>query len=211
MSHVLWRAGIVGKPKTLTKASHLPDAIKKFEREFLDLKPDEKGYLLNWDNNHWPKDGIWFPDPDELVTTVFDRMQGTDKAGLDAFVRTSKDGKIVRLKAVEKDFGGSFDYSGTITPKCSQFCAEVVREFPAAELWGIYNPRYIAGTTTLSQHFYGNAVDWHFDTMNEGDEFHRWTSNNKGKFDIAHSLWRVEDHFDHEHDDFNPQGTGGSL
>ena len=73
--------------------------------------------------------------------------------------------------------------------------------------------RTIAGTSTWSQHAYGNAVN----TMCAGELHHSlamWCSANRGALRIAHLLADpyfpspLGDHFNHVHTDFYPQWGG---
>lgn len=84
---------------------------------------------------------------------------------------------------------------------------------------GIYNRRNIAGTSTWSQHAWGNAIDIVIgSTTNvlnselaqaKMDMMAGWTAANHNALRVATQLWRANaDHMNHMHVDFWPQGTG---
>lgn len=94
-----------------------------------------------------------------------------------------------------------------------------LKRFPALSILGIYECRYILGTTQLSQHAYGNAVDWGGSTALL-DSLARWQYHlaRKGWLPIAQLLWRghdwftgagVYDHYNHLHDSGKPMLSGG--
>lgn len=109
------------------------------------------------------------------------------------------------------------------------FAGSIVGATPAAARWitalnylfgpglthSVVSVRYIAGTTTWSQHAYGNAVDT---MVAYPGALHRqiafFGDANRTAFSIAHLLADpyfpspLGDHYNHVHVDFYPQGTG---
>jgi hypothetical protein len=95
------------------------------------------------------------------------------------------------------------------TPAAALYAGAVRATFGNLPL-GIVAHRNIAGTSTLSQHNWGNAVD----VMCTGD-LHRqvayWSDANRALFSIAHLLADpyfpspLGDHYSHVHADFFPQ------
>lgn len=78
---------------------------------------------------------------------------------------------------------------------------------------GIYNCRKIAGSSTWSQHSWGNALDIGVKDKATGDKvvkfLHRQLRHTEQyRFNIEHCLWWVENHYDHVHIDFSPNYTG---
>jgi hypothetical protein len=102
------------------------------------------------------------------------------------------------------------------TPAEQRYAAALFSVFPSLKSAGVYSRRKILGSTTWSQHAWGNAIDVVGGTteMNAGAN---WSFANRANYNIAHLLWQgrnminglgVYDHFNHFHSDFNPQGTG---
>jgi hypothetical protein len=102
--------------------------------------------------------------------------------------------------------------------------------FPTAGSMGIYNRRYISGTTTWTQHSWGNAVDitspaWmlkpplyasaaeaalpkYADHMAYMDRVNQWIMTNAYKYHVRYRAWRRYMHYNHIHVDFNPKQYG---
>jgi hypothetical protein len=100
---------------------------------------------------------------------------------------------------------------GGATPAASLYAGVITQVFGVP--LGITAVRYIAGTSTWSQHAYGNAVD----AMATGSLLHRiasFANANRSTFSIAHLLadpWFPSprgDHFNHCHADFEPSYGG---
>ena len=78
---------------------------------------------------------------------------------------------------------------------------------------GIYNRRFIAGTTTWSQHAWGNAMDIGVARAHRpalGDRLKAWirTEDRAGRLDIGLILWQVRSHYDHLHIEGSPKMYG---
>lgn len=71
----------------------------------------------------------------------------------------------------------------------------------------VWNCRKIAGSTTYSQHSWGNAIDILGPTKTL-DEVAFWLQEHRDQLDIRVLLWRVKNHYDHIHIDFWPKGYG---
>lgn len=105
------------------------------------------------------------------------------------------------------------------------------RQFPDVASMGIYNRRPIAGTSTWSQHSWGNAVDITSpvsvarmkngplagqvirDTRNPEhmaylDRVNRWLDGNRYRLGIRVKLWRTTSHWNHIHIDMYPRQYG---
>ncbi len=113
--------------------------------------------------------------------------------------------EIVEVQIEYKKVGG-------ITPAAARCIGVVFAQFGGMPI-GTVAVRFIAETTTWSQHAYGNAVDF----MCEG-ELHRrlayFLDANRGGLDIAHLLADpyfpspLGNHYNHVHVDFFPQWGG---
>ena len=79
---------------------------------------------------------------------------------------------------------------------------------------GVYNRRYIGGTTTWSQHSWANGLDLYVVTIEEGDQLYAWLRSQREELGIRVLLWRVSGHWNvspprrHLHADFWPKGIG---
>lgn len=95
-----------------------------------------------------------------------------------------------------------------ITPSADRIRSQVRGRWPEAEIQ-VYNRRYIAGTTTWSQHAWGNALDI-FAPMPMLDEIADFLRGRKraGILPVGLILWRVANHFDHIHVEGEPKQTG---
>lgn len=76
---------------------------------------------------------------------------------------------------------------------------------------GVYNRRPIAGTSTWSQHAWGNA--WDIGVKGPklmGDQLVDYlrTEDRAGRLSVGTILWQVKDHFDHVHVEGDPKKTG---
>lgn len=94
------------------------------------------------------------------------------------------------------------------TKAALKYRGDMLLHFPLLVDWGITNCRHIAGSTSWSQHAWGNAVDLHPLTKSYGDKAYAYVQANAARLSVAHLLWQVPDHYDHIHADFNPQGVG---
>lgn len=103
-----------------------------------------------------------------------------------------------------------------ITASVAQIKADVEREFAAdfaaGRLYqlGVYNRRPIAGTSTWSQHSWGNAWDIGVKDPTTGDRVHSYLAAKRlaRALPIGTILWRVRNHFDHIHVEGVPKQTG---
>jgi len=101
---------------------------------------------------------------------------------------------------------------GGVTPACARCIGVVFAAFGSMPI-GTVAVRFIEGTTTWSQHAYGNAVDF----MCSG-ELHRriafFVDANRSGLDVAHLLADpyfpspLGDHYNHVHVDFHPAWGG---
>ena len=78
---------------------------------------------------------------------------------------------------------------------------------PRVKMLGIWNCRKISGSSSWSQHSWGNAVDIGVPSLAYGDQVRNYLKRHP-RFNIEHDLWRVPDHFDHHHIDFSPNHSG---
>lgn len=87
---------------------------------------------------------------------------------------------------------------------------------------GAYVCKHIAGSYVMSQHSYGNAVDFGRDSMSELEDLARYLLDNAGALDLQHlivgdRIWTrgygwshySGDYHYHVHVDFTPQYSGG--
>lgn len=93
--------------------------------------------------------------------------------------------------------------------------------YPTVRFLGAYVCKHIVGSSTLSQHSYGNAVDFGRDTMAQLEDMAHYAVDNAGELHLAHAIvanriwepstgWRPyygEYHY-HLHLDFSPQYSG---
>jgi hypothetical protein len=98
--------------------------------------------------------------------------------------------------------------SSNATSNVDRFIKPCWDAFPQLEYWGCYNCRRIAGSSSWSEHAWADALDLHPFTMTYGDQVYRWCMNNRGRFNITRVLWRVANHYDHLHVDFDPDHSG---
>lgn len=94
-----------------------------------------------------------------------------------------------------------------------------LHRFPNLHLLGIYACRYILGTTTLSQHAYGNAADWSGSVALMDNVAHwQYQMTKRGWLPMSQLLYRghdwfsggsVYDHYSHLHDSGKPMLSGG--
>lgn len=75
---------------------------------------------------------------------------------------------------------------------------------------GVYNRRYIAGTTTWSQHAWGNAIDLGVVSPTQMDTIVADLKLKKasGELPVGTILWRVRNHYDHAHVEGSDKRTG---
>ena len=101
---------------------------------------------------------------------------------------------------------------GGATPACARCIGVVFAAFGSMPI-GVVAVRFIEGTSTWSQHAYGNAVDF----MVAGEEHRRiayFLNANRGGLDIAHLLADpyfpspLGNHWGHVHADFAPAWCG---
>jgi hypothetical protein len=115
---------------------------------------------------------------------------------------------------VELEFNFPTSGIGGATPNAARWIAAVNTLF-GPQVHSVVSVRYIAGTTTWSQHAYGNAVDT---MVSYPGKLHHdiafFADANRGAFSVAHLLADPyfpsprRDHLNHVHVDFYPQGTG---
>lgn len=78
---------------------------------------------------------------------------------------------------------------------------------------GQYNRRKISGSSTWSQHSWGNALDFMVkgsslaEMKKNGDPIFAWLNANRTALGIRVLLWQVKDHYDHIHADFWAKGV----
>ena len=142
------------------------------------------------------------------VPVDFDVKETGDTLLLETIRRLGKlDGSKTRIviKIEYKRVGG-------VTPACARCIGVVFAAFGSMPI-GTVAVRFIEGTTTWSQHAYGNAVDF----MVAGEEHRRiafFLDANRSGLDIAHLLADpyfpspLGNHYNHVHADFYPQWGG---
>lgn len=93
---------------------------------------------------------------------------------------------------------------------------ELREAFPEVRA-GEWNCRKISGSSTWSQHAWGNAldlhhVDWPYEVSDRNkaflDPIHRWLKTYRKELSIRTMLWQTRHHFDHIHIDGWPKGYG---
>lgn len=93
------------------------------------------------------------------------------------------------------------------TPAAERAERAVLQRYgPLVTKVGQYNRRPIAGTTTWSQHSWGNALDFHVRNKAHGDQIADWLRANAKALGVRTTLWWVRSHYDHIHVDFWPRG-----
>jgi hypothetical protein len=128
------------------------------------------------------------------------------KVGDMVLLDTSTPDVVLRIRVVETEVLAAPPSVGTAPLR--NFHQAVFGQFKELESWGICNCRFIAGTNTWSQHAYCNAEDLNGPSMAYMDNVHKWIMQNKDKYNIHYVAWRVADHYDHIHVDFDPWGQG---
>lgn len=212
-SDLLYITSTVGQ-QDATRELHLPDALSRLESRAATLKLRDGNLCLNWQDADWKRQGLWLP-PEEGLERIAERLQGAKSPGVDGFLRGARGAKgpTYRTRSVEKYDGSDFTYSGIITPGLKQIAELVFAEFgddPALSNGGVYNKRYIAGTTKWSQHAYGNAIDLMIGSdMHLGDQIARFLRANERRVGgYCELLWRVPSHYDHIHVSASPCRAG---
>ena len=127
---------------------------------------------------------------------------------LEVFRRLAKlDGSKTRV-IIEVEY----QRTGGATPAAARCIGVVFAAFGSMPI-GVVAVRFIEGTSTWSQHAYGNAVDF----MVAGEPHRQlamFLNANRSGLDIAHLLADpyfpspLGNHYNHVHVDFNPQWTG---
>lgn len=116
-----------------------------------------------------------------------------------------------------------------LTEPIQKLRAEVFAVFDRARDLGAFNCRKISGSSTWSQHAYGNALDigaplsadaegrldWNGNPttglgydVRYGDEILVWLRANRERFGLGTILWRVRRHYDHLHVEGSPKLRG---
>lgn len=116
------------------------------------------------------------------------------------------------------------------TPALDQIRKALWAEYAGTSLvsWGVWNRRRIAGSTSWSQHAWGNAEDVSSPTA-KGldhrtellDDVAAWLRGHRAVLPIGTVLWQTKDHYDHVHYEAVPkmkgtppkssQGTGDAM
>lgn len=105
--------------------------------------------------------------------------------------------------------------------KADRCWSAVKAEFPKVQFLGAYVCKRVAGTYTLSQHSYGNAVDFGAGSMDALYDIARWLVNRAAELDLEHvivddriwtrgyswSSYSGDRHY-HVHVDYVPQYSG---
>jgi hypothetical protein len=101
------------------------------------------------------------------------------------------------------------EYAGPATPAIRTVWRRVARNWGGTSLenWGVFVCRRIAGSSTWSQHAYGNAVDFHASTT-VMDAIAGYCRGESMRDVVAQVLWKVPDHWDHVHVSGRPMHTG---
>ena len=140
--------------------------------------------------------------PDTL-DRLEDRLRSSEIG--DFFVVEPDKGRTAWVRAVRKE-EPDVDAPGGLTPSAAKLYEEIWGKFPnGLTYWGGFNCRSIAGTSSWSQHAWGNALDVHTATMGLGDDVARFCRTLKL---AAETLWKVPNHFDHVHVTAAPKKAG---
>lgn len=152
---------------------------------------------------------------DELHKILDDRMKHMELGDM-LIVRALKDDHRIAIRKVNvkpplqiRDIGGN--------ARIDRLNALIVREFQGKGLqnWGVCVRRYIAGTTTWSQHSpwpqdscESNAIDYG-GSMYLLDQVFRYTQRLKAQGEpVGTVLWRVSGHWNHLHLEAEPHRPG---
>jgi hypothetical protein len=120
----------------------------------------------------------------------------------------SPKGALIAVRKIQIPDVNYPNISSNATPAVKNLIKPLWDEFPALDYWGCYNCRRIANSSSWSQHAWADAIDIHAPTMAYGDKVNHWLNANKGRFNLTRVLWRVANHYDHLHIDFDPDRGG---
>lgn len=208
-----FRYPIAHRGKRWGRPYHLDNAIVALHHQ---MDPYQgKGYQLDDGDG----DG-WGARARSLVTSLHILRHAMARAHVGAVWRIRPVGHKVsvwKMKKVDIDPAVKADTEGTNA--IDIIVGSTLKHFPAVGLGGIYVCRYIAGTSSLSQHAYGNAVDL-MGSAGLLDSVARWQYGlaRKGWLPLSQLLWRghdwfsgasVYDHYNHIHDSGKPYLGGG--
>lgn len=124
---------------------------------------------------------------------------------------------LLALALFVASLGGVDEVAYEGTPAAEQIEELVLDRWPGWVVQvGQYNRRPISGTSTWSQHSWGNAVDFHLAVGRpanatekaRGDTIAAYLRKHQTELGIRTILWWVKDHWDHIHVDFWPKGIG---
>ncbi len=122
-------------------------------------------------------------------------------------IMSEKSGFKIVVKKVDLNPAMVLDTIGTRSVDI--IVGTAVLKFPTLKNLGIFNCRYIRGTTTWSQHAWGNAVDFGGSTeLLDAVADYLNTLKEKGYIPLGTLLWRVPDHYTHIHAEGLPKMTG---
>jgi hypothetical protein len=154
--------------------------------------------------------------------TILERYRAAiENRELGSTFRIRGDGEIVFTGRASKPAPDEIDTNGN--QHSDEFWTWVVNEYPEfhPRFGGSYVCKRIAGTSSMSQHSYGNAVDIFFDSIAHQEKVFVDVTNGKAPVAVAHaiSLRRIwepgsgmhgytgETHY-HLHTDYVPQYAG---
>jgi hypothetical protein len=144
------------------------------------------------------------------MSSVGDRFQVVDSEG----------NKVFKVHNVEPALQ-VIDINGN--DRADLYYSTILATFPqfAPRYAGCYVCKDVAGSSTPSQHSYGNAVDFFFASLNDQDQVALWVVANADALNVEHAISRnriwtrgegwhtyTGDYHSHLHVDFNPQFSG---
>ncbi len=142
----------------------------------------------------------------EALSRYKDKLQNAS-VGAAWSIRSEKSGLVLTTK--KKDLNPAVVLDTPGTRAVDIIVGTVVKKFPDIKNLGICNCRYIAGTTTWSQHAWCNAVDFGGPTeLLDKAAAYMKRLKDKGYIPLGTLLWRVEGHYNHIHAEGLPKQYG---
>jgi Extensin-like protein C-terminus len=144
----------------------------------------------------------------EALDTYREALSRNKEGDIRMMTPEKPDGALIAARKIQIPDVKYPTISGNATPAAKAIVKPLWTEFPGLDYWGCYNCRRISGSSSWSQHAWADAIDVHAPSMAYGDQVYRWLMSNRGKFKLTRVLWRVPNHYDHLHIDFDPDRSG---
>jgi len=202
-----WRGGSMAEPLPLRKALERGQARLKGKGPFRQK--------LRGENSYGPDKGL-----PATMTRVDHQLRNVCKLGDAVWVKSERGRTFVFRKVkvyVEVNVPPCPDPYATPAVKGIWGVVQRLKDDAEAKFGdldfvylGIYNCRHIAGSTRWSQHSWRNALDWAVHRPGGAIDMEAmdWIVQRVRKVSNCETLWRVANHYDHNHVGGCPLRTG---